>query len=117
MQNRLFSLDDQGMTGVMPALETHHGVRTIGEQVYNLTFAFISPLGAYDYDILAHADSLSMIQLACFNRRQDPSVTPFLKHFVTPHIARISSLAWKRTNHLPPLGTQFIYFCLQGRII
>ena len=49
MQHSLLAVDHQRVAGIVPALESRHGVRTLGEQVHDLALAFIAPLRA-DYD-------------------------------------------------------------------
>ncbi len=49
----------QGMTGIVPALEADNRCNLVGQQVNNLTLAFITPLGAQHNNIFTH-DSLSM---------------------------------------------------------
>ncbi len=48
-QDGLFAADDQGVAGVVAALEAHHGLRLIGEQIDDLALALVAPLQA-DYD-------------------------------------------------------------------
>ncbi len=45
MEHDLFPFDDDGVTGVMPSLITGHNVEGRSQEVYDLAFAFISPLG------------------------------------------------------------------------
>jgi hypothetical protein len=47
----LLVIYNKRVTGIVSSLETHHAVSLLGEQVDNLSFSFISPLGAYDNDI------------------------------------------------------------------
>ena len=54
MQYRFLTLNDQRMSGVMPALEAHYCSGLIGQQIDNLALAFITPLGAQDYYIFTH---------------------------------------------------------------
>jgi len=54
VQHRLPAVDDQGMAGVVPALETHHGIRLVGKEIDDLALALITPLGADDHYILSH---------------------------------------------------------------
>ena len=54
MQNGLLTAHDEGVAGVVPALESPHDRCTIGQQIDNLTLAFVSPLQADDDDASAH---------------------------------------------------------------
>ncbi len=58
MQGGFLAFDHQRMAGIVTALEAHHRRHLIGQQVNNLTLAFITPLGAQHYNIFTH-DSLS----------------------------------------------------------
>jgi hypothetical protein len=50
VQDGLLAIDDQRVAGVVPALEAHHGIRPLGEQVDDLALALVTPLGAdHDY--------------------------------------------------------------------
>src|SRR4029077_16916614 len=53
-QDGLLAADDQRVTGVVAALKACHGDGTLGQEVYDLAFAFITPLGADDDDELSH---------------------------------------------------------------
>ena len=55
--NRLRTIDNERMPGVVPALKTHHCRDVVREPVDDLALAFIAPLGTDDYDILWHAGS------------------------------------------------------------
>jgi len=46
VQDGLLAVDDQGVAGVVAALETHDGTDFLGEQIDDLALAFIAPLGA-----------------------------------------------------------------------
>jgi hypothetical protein len=48
VKHERFIANLDGMSGVVAALVSHHDVKTLGEQVDDLAFAFIAPLGA-DY--------------------------------------------------------------------
>ena len=53
-QNGLLAADHQGMSGVVAALEAHHGLHLVGQQVDDLALALVAPLQT-DYDeILTH---------------------------------------------------------------
>ena len=54
VQHGLFAVDHQRVPGVMSALKPHHALRTIGQPVDDLALAFVTPLGADYYDVLAH---------------------------------------------------------------
>ena len=47
MQHIFLLPDVNGVPGVVAALGAHHDVRIVGEDVDNLAFTFIAPLGAY----------------------------------------------------------------------
>jgi hypothetical protein len=55
MQDRLLATDDQCVAGIVTTLESHHRGGTVGEEVDNLTFTLVTPLGADDDNILTHA--------------------------------------------------------------
>src|SRR2546422_11773993 len=38
----------------LPILEAHHPLGVVGEPVHDLALAFVTPLGAYDDDVLGH---------------------------------------------------------------
>jgi hypothetical protein len=42
------------VTGIVSALETHHGVCITAQQVDDLAFAFIAPLGSEDNHAVVH---------------------------------------------------------------
>ena len=46
VQDGLFVADDQGVAGVVPALEAHHRGGVLGEQIDDLALALVTPLGA-----------------------------------------------------------------------
>jgi hypothetical protein len=48
MKNILFTIDDDGMTGVISAGVARYNLRLAGEVVNNLSFSFIPPLEADD---------------------------------------------------------------------
>ncbi len=54
VQDGLPAVDDEGVTGIVAALETHHGIGLLGEQIDDLALALVTPLGANDYHVLAH---------------------------------------------------------------
>jgi hypothetical protein len=53
-QYGLRALDDEGVAGVVAALETGDRSDALGEQVDDLALAFVTPLGADDDEILRH---------------------------------------------------------------
>ena len=63
MQNRLLAINHQGVAGIVTALETYYSFCFFSQQIYNLAFAFIAPLGANDYYILAHLIFLALVQV------------------------------------------------------
>ncbi len=54
-QHRLAPADDERMPGVVAALKAHDAARAFGQPVDDLAFALVTPLGADDDDVLAHA--------------------------------------------------------------
>ena len=52
MQNRLHAVDDERVPGVVAALKAHDRRDVLGEQIDDLAFAFVTPLGA-DHDYVA----------------------------------------------------------------
>src|SRR5690606_24221801 len=53
-QDRLVTVDPQGMAGVVSALEADHALGGLGQPVDDLALAFVTPLGADHHDVLAH---------------------------------------------------------------
>jgi len=51
MKDGFLAVDDERMTGVVTALVADDNVRVAGEQIDDLAFAFVTPLGADDCDI------------------------------------------------------------------
>ena len=51
-----FAVDDQGMTGIMAALEAHNDVSLLRQPVDDLALPFVAPLGADDDNIGHFAD-------------------------------------------------------------
>ncbi|MBB5883490.1 hypothetical protein GGR71_000516 [Xanthomonas sp. F1] len=45
VQDGLLAVDDEGVAGIVAALETHDGADFLGEQIDDLALAFIAPLG------------------------------------------------------------------------
>ncbi len=54
VQDRLFAVDHQCMAGIVATLKAHDSCCTIRQQVHNLSFAFVTPLGADDNYIFSH---------------------------------------------------------------
>lgn len=54
VQNGLLTVDHQGVTRVVATLVAHDGGSMFGQQIDDLAFALITPLGAQDDDILTH---------------------------------------------------------------
>jgi hypothetical protein len=50
VQHGLLALDDQGVAGVVTALEARDGADAFGQQVDDFAFAFVAPLCAKNYD-------------------------------------------------------------------
>ena len=47
------AVDNEGMSGVVTALEAHHDIGPLGKPIHNLAFALVAPLGA-DYNHVCH---------------------------------------------------------------
>lgn len=54
MEDGFFTVDDQRVARVMTTLIANHVFRTFGQQVNNLSFTFVTPLGAQYDDVLTH---------------------------------------------------------------
>ena len=54
VQNRLLTIDNQGVAGVVAALKAHHSLCLLSQQVHDLALAFVTPLSADDHYALAH---------------------------------------------------------------
>ncbi|MOA40092.1 hypothetical protein D3C78_1619260 [compost metagenome] len=52
MQRGLHAVDDQGVTGIVTALEAHYALGAFREPIHELALAFVTPLGA-DHDHIA----------------------------------------------------------------
>ena len=61
MQHGLGAADDQGVAGVMSALETHNRRSLLGEEIDDLAFAFVTPLGADHDDVASHQNMLVVV--------------------------------------------------------
>jgi hypothetical protein len=66
VQHGLLAVADQRVAGVVPALEAHHGVGPLGEQIDDLALALVAPLGAEHYHVPAHAT----VPIACAPSRR-----------------------------------------------
>ncbi len=51
MADKLFPFHHHGVAGIVAALKSHDHIRMFRQQIYDLAFAFISPLGSYDNDV------------------------------------------------------------------
>ncbi|MCY1541869.1 hypothetical protein D9M68_775780 [compost metagenome] len=83
VQHGLLAIDHQGVTGVVAALIAHDGGSLVGQQIDDLAFTLITPLGAQDYDILTHN--------TCPLRRSSMPAAAGGKHgnsFVAGHLRR-----------------------------
>jgi hypothetical protein len=58
VQYGLLAVDNQGVTGIVPALETDHGMDLLGEQVDHLALALVTPLGPDNDNVLTHIRAL-----------------------------------------------------------
>ena len=57
VQDRLHAVDDQRVPGVVAALKAHHRGDVLGEQIDDLAFAFVTPLGADHDHVATHCSS------------------------------------------------------------
>ena len=62
MQHGFLTVDDQGVSGVVAALEPHHRCRIFSQQIYYFALAFVAPLCADDDYIFAHVGFLVPLQ-------------------------------------------------------
>jgi hypothetical protein len=60
VQYGLFAIDYERVASVVATLETHHGAGAVGQQVNDLPFTLIAPLGADHYHGSAQRDSPSL---------------------------------------------------------
>jgi hypothetical protein len=51
VQDRLYPVDDERMTGIVTALEAHHEVCVLGKEVDDFPFPLVSPLCSDNCDI------------------------------------------------------------------
>ena len=65
MQDRLFSVDDEGVAGIIAALKSDYDIRVLGEEVDDLALALISPLSSDDSYVghVSHSCSCSRLVL------------------------------------------------------
>src|SRR5258708_40293673 len=49
-QNKGFIADINAVPGIMPALITRHDIKSIRQQIYDLSLSLIAPLGADNYN-------------------------------------------------------------------
>ena len=63
MQNSFYAIYYQRMPGIVTTLKTNHGIRLFGEEIYNLTLAFVTPLGTYYYNCFCHLNPSAAIHL------------------------------------------------------
>src|SRR3989344_1031369 len=73
VQDSFFTVDHQGVTGVVATLVAHYGGSMFGQQINDLAFALITPLGAQDYDILTHNTCPHSRKLGAGGSRQENS--------------------------------------------
>ena len=73
VQDGFFAIDDQGVASVVATLVAHYGGSMFGQQINDLAFALITPLGAQDYDILTHNTCPHSRKLGAGDGRQENS--------------------------------------------
>ena len=66
VKNGFFAIDDNGVSGIVSALETDDHIYMSSKQVNDFSFAFISPLGT-DYYISSHNNLLFYLQYHSIN--------------------------------------------------
>ncbi len=54
MKDCLLAIDDQRMPRIVAPLKSDHDFGLIGQQINDLAFPFIAPLGAEHYHMLIH---------------------------------------------------------------
>ena len=54
MEHKRLVANLNGVAGIMSALIARHDVEALSKQIYNLAFAFVSPLSADDDNNLGH---------------------------------------------------------------
>ncbi|MNN36649.1 hypothetical protein D3C81_1505520 [compost metagenome] len=62
VQDGLLAVDDQGVAGIVAALEAHDRADFLSEQIDDLALAFIAPLGTKHYDRLTHDGFLYLLR-------------------------------------------------------
>jgi hypothetical protein len=62
------------VSSVVSALKAHDGGHIRGQQVHNLAFSLIAPLGAHDYDIRHESDLLVLMNCPQRNGKWLPSL-------------------------------------------
>jgi len=65
VQNGFLTVDHQGVARVVATLVAHYGGSMFGQQIDDLAFALITPLGAQDDDILTHYIGPHSRKLGC----------------------------------------------------
>ncbi|MNN68621.1 hypothetical protein D3C81_1843470 [compost metagenome] len=73
MQDSFFAIDHQRVASVVATLVAHYGGSMFGQQINDLAFALITPLGAQDYDILTHNTCPHSRKLGAGGSRQENS--------------------------------------------
>ncbi|MNG62431.1 hypothetical protein D3C79_206340 [compost metagenome] len=73
VQHGLLTVDHQGVASVVATLVAHYGGSMFGQQINDLAFALITPLGAQDYDILTHNTCPHSRKLGAGDGRQENS--------------------------------------------
>lgn len=54
MEDGFFTVDYESMAGVVTALIAHNIFSPFSQEIDDLPFTFVTPLGAQDYDALSH---------------------------------------------------------------
>ncbi|ERK17431.1 hypothetical protein L579_3832 [Pantoea sp. AS-PWVM4] len=54
MEDGFFTVDDKRVARIVTTLIAHDVFRALCEKVYDLTFTFVTPLGAQYDDVLTH---------------------------------------------------------------
>jgi len=54
VEDGFFTVDDKCMACIVATLLTHNVFRAFSQKVYDLTFTFVTPLGAQYDDVLTH---------------------------------------------------------------
>jgi hypothetical protein len=61
VQDRLLALYHQRVPGVVTALEANDCIRFPAQQINDLSFTFVAPLGAENYDAVIHECSMKKL--------------------------------------------------------